>query len=120
MGTEELARYIRSQRPIVARHGYPPDVRSLVREVVRARRTGGGSWRVWSDELGLPIATLTRWCGAVPAASMAGFVRVVVRESALTAWSCERPAQRVLVLPNGVQIRGLTLCDVLALVKEAA
>jgi hypothetical protein len=120
MGTEELARYVVRQRPIVERNGYPPDVRSRVCEAVRTQRASGESWRVLSDEFGLPTATLKRWCVAAPGASVAGFVPVVVRESTPTAWLCERPAGRALALPNGVQSRGLTLSDVLALVKEIA
>jgi len=118
MGVEELARYIRSQRPRVARHGYPPDVRSRVRSTVRARRANGESWRVLSDELGLPTATLKRWHGAESTASTASFVPVVVRESVVPSWPRPREVERVLVLPNGVHIRGLTLADVLAVVSE--
>ena len=118
MGVEELARYIRSQRPRVARHGYPPDVRSRVRSTVRVRRASGESWRVLSDELGLPAATLKRWHGAESASSTAGFVPVVVRESGVPRWPPAGETQRVLVLPNGVHIRGLTLADVLAVVSE--
>lgn len=120
MGVEELARYIRSPRPRVARHGYPPDVRSRVCRAVRTRRASGESWRVLSGELGLPTATLKRWLGSASDVAVTGFVPVVVRESTTRAWSRESPAERVLVLSNGVQIRGLTLGDVLALVKEAA
>lgn len=112
MSTEELARYVRSQRPTVARRGYPADVRLLVCETVRTRRAEGASWLAVSNELGLPVGTLKRWLmtGSTP-----NFLPVVVHEPATGTWPDEPSAERVLVLINGVQVRGLTASDVLAL-----
>jgi len=117
MSVEELARYVRSQRPTVARRGYPRDVRLLVCETVRTRRAEGASWQEVSNELGLPVGTLKRW---LTTGSTPGFLPVVVREPATATWPNEPPAQRVLVLANGVQVRGLTAGDVVALARAGA
>jgi hypothetical protein len=113
---EELARYIRSQRPTVARRVYSADIRSLVCERVRIRRTEDASWQVVSNELGLPVGTLKRW---LTTGSAPGFLPVVVREPATATWPNEPSAERVLVLANGVHGRGLTASDVLALARDS-
>jgi transposase-like protein len=90
---------------------YSEALRARILEVVRARREEGASWAQLSEQLGVSLESLRRWCvGAPPkAAPRMRRVRVVAEPKA--------PSTVSVVSPSGHRVEGLTLEQVIALLR---
>jgi hypothetical protein len=80
-----------------------------VTEFARERRDQGVTWRELSEELGLRVDTLMRWCGATRSAVRALVPVRVVPEAA--------PRTLRVASPAGFHVDGLTLEETVALLR---
>jgi len=101
---DELTREVQALGPRGPGRRYPHALRARLMAWADAERRKGQQWVAISDRLGIPCATLQRWCaGSEPA-----FVPVVVREE-------PTPDLVSVVAPSGWRLEGLSLSRALEL-----
>lgn len=93
---------------------FPAALRERITAWMVARRTRGAGWSELARELGVPAGTLQRW--VAPRPERAG--QVALRPVAVT----DEPARRTLTLmgPSGLRIEGVTIADVIAILRGLA
>ena len=92
----------------------PAALRARVITWTVARRTRGAGWRELARELGVPAGTLTRWLALRPAQAPPVALRPV------TVLDAPARSPLRLVAPSGLRIEGVTLADVIAILRGLA
>jgi hypothetical protein len=92
----------------------PAALRARVIAWTAARRRRGAGWRELARELGVPAGTLTRWLAPRPAHASV----VALRPVAVSAAPVRPPL--TLVAPGGLRIEGVTIADVIAILRGLA
>jgi len=93
----------------------PAALRARVIAWTAARRRRGAGWHELARELGVPAGTLTRWLAPRPAhASLVALRPVDVIDT--------EPSLRTvtIVAPSGLRIEGVTIADVIAILRGLA
>ena len=90
---------------------YSPALKARILEVVRAHSAEGASWAQLAEQLGVLLETLRHWCATTPKKGATRMRRVRVVG--------ERPASGglSLVSASGIRVKGLTLEQVIALLR---
>lgn len=123
MELDELAAYVRSQRPVAARKGYPAAVRARVCDAIAAHRRAGVSWARIASRLGISTTTLYRWQSSRSLEDASPFVPVVVEPGRPVICAPSPPLDvapevgRQLHLPGGLRVSGLSFEDVVGLAR---
>jgi hypothetical protein len=92
----------------------PAALRARVITWTAARRTRGAGWRELARELGVPAGTLTRWLAPGPAQAP----QVALRPVAVLDAPARSPL--TVVAPSGLRVEGVTLADVIAILRGLA
>lgn len=87
---------------------YPQALRDRVAEYARARRASGVSWATIAAELGLSFKTVHRWCTPRSDAPRAMRAVHVVPDG---------DHGIALVSPSGIRVEGVTVADVIAVLR---
>jgi transposase-like protein len=90
---------------------YSPALKARILDVARAGRAQGASWVQLAEELGVSLETLRHWCATIPTKRPTRMRRVRV--------VAERPATIgvSVVSSSGIRVEGLTLEQVIALLR---
>lgn len=90
---------------------FPAALRERLIAWAVARRARGAGWSELARELGVPAVTLQRWLTPRPERMR----QVTLRPVAIT----DEPVHRTLMLvaPSGLRIEGVTLADVIAILR---
>lgn len=88
---------------------YPADVREEVVRYARGRREQGRSWAKISDELGLSVESVRRWCVERDEVG-ASLARVEVVEAAVVG-------AVAIVSPSGFRLEGLDVASAVAALR---
>lgn len=107
----------RGLRRRVARHGggrgkrYPAVLRAEVSRWARERyAANGGSWSAIAAEVGLRMETVRRWATSEVPERPRGIVAVELIAGAI--------AKPVVISPNGYRVEGLSVDEVVGLLRE--
>ena len=92
----------------------PAALRARVIAWTAARRRRGAGWHELARELGVPAGTLTRWLAPRPEHAPLVALRPVAVSDAPV-----RPPL-TLVAPSGLRIEGVTIADVIAILRGLA
>ena len=93
---------------------YEPGLREQARAHGQRRRRDGLSWQAIAAELGVRGETLRRWCiGRTSAVPVLRPVQIVEPEDVLP----DSAASAIVTSRSGLRIEGLSLADVIALVR---
>ena len=90
---------------------FPTALRERVIAWTVARRTRGAGWRELAHELGVPAETLQRWLAPRPEHAHP----VALRPVAVTDEPARSPL--TIVAPNGLRLEGVTIADVIAILR---
>lgn len=93
---------------------FPAALRERIIAWTVARRAGGAAWSELARELGVPAGTLKRWLTPRPERAR----QVALRPVAVTDEPVRRPL--TLVAPSGLRIEGVTIADVIAILRGLA
>lgn len=92
------------------RGGYGAKVRAAARELASEWQGSGGSQRELAGRLGLNSETLARWC-RTPGASTVRVVDIVDD-------AAEPAGTRMVLLPGGVRVEGMSIEDIAELARR--
>ena len=95
---------------------YPAALKKRVISFAEHRRGAGESWGVISSELGMCFETLRRWCVCRQPVAMKP-VKVIDAPPSAALVMASRPSSLSVVSPGGLRVEGVTLEDVVALVR---
>ena len=93
---------------------FEPELRARIVAFAERRRREGASWMAIATELGACFETVRRWCSGVEPTS-AQLRRVEVVADAVTVPSARSPL--ALVTPNGLRVEGVSLDEIITLVR---
>ena len=93
---------------------FPAALRERILAWTVARRARGAGWSELARALGVPAATLQRWLTPRPERAAA----VALRPVAVTDEPACRPL--IVVAPSGLRIEGVTIADVIAILRGLA
>jgi transposase-like protein len=93
---------------------FPAALRERVIAWTAARRTRGAGWRELARELGVPAGTLQRWLTPRPERAPP----VALRPVAVTDEPARQPL--TIVAPSGLRLEGVTIADVIAILRGLA
>lgn len=92
---------------------YSTALRRRIAALTRRRRAGGASWRKISDDVGISVESLRRWASTeISVAPAPALVPIEV-----VADTSERADGVRIVTAAGHRIEGLTIADVIAVVR---
>jgi hypothetical protein len=91
---------------------YPVEIRAEVVGLAREAHGAGIGARVLAKQLGLPLATLTRWGRPVPRQRLRRITIAPARAALMAA-----PSAPVLVTPQGWRVEGLDVATLLRVLQ---
>jgi transposase len=116
---QDVRRLAREGRPS-GRRGYSAEIREAVLECTRQMRAEGASLRVCAAEFGVSVEALRKWLRAAssrPAPPKRPAERSIKPVTVVPA-APARAAPLCLRLPNGVEVRGLSVEQAAALLQR--
>lgn len=117
----EAAKLRRKLRERGAARGkrFDPALRARVIRFAEQRRSDGASWMTIATELGACFETVRRWCVAGPAAMVSAAPPRVRPVQVIGDGAVEVVAQSTMkvVTPNGLRVEGVSVEQVIALVR---
>ena len=103
-----------AERHVAARgKRYEPGLREQARAHAERRRRDGLSWQTIAAELGVRGETLRRWCVERTAAAALRPVEIVAPEDVVP----DSTVSAIVTSSTGLRIEGLSLAEVIALVR---